>query len=131
MLKVLSIVDYSLNFEVLHYQYDRWLFKTSLLPSIYLEHQAVVQTAVFSRNLVLLPTGSGSTFTSSSCPPVWLPIILRDHQPVRMDLSLAFICSGSSPRPVLGAHRSVHIGDVPCGAHRGAESQGLPDWGQL
>ena len=67
MFKVLSpIVDYSLNFEVLHYQYDRWLFKTSLSPSIHLEHQAVVQTAVFSRNLVLLPTGSGSTFTLST-----------------------------------------------------------------
>ena len=63
--KMLSpVVDYSLDFEVLQHQYNRWLFKTITGTITPQRHQAVVPTPLFNQTHFRQLTGSGSISTS-------------------------------------------------------------------
>ena len=83
MHKVLSpILDYSLNFEVFHYQYDRWLFKTitvavnSSRASGCSPNGSLQQKILFCYLLAM-----AAPLPHRCCPSVWVSIILHDHQP--------------------------------------------------
>lgn len=89
MHKVLSpVVDYGMNYDLLQYQYDRWLFKTitgavnaskasGCSPNRSLENKAFSKTFWQHQHLFLID-GRGSS--------IWLPIFIHNHLPIRVDV---------------------------------------------
>ena len=96
MTKVMSqIRDYCLHYDLLQFQFDRWLFNTV--------------TGAIRRKPVLPGTGSGdedlqyravlalgAPFSCGCSPSIWLPVIVHYHQPIRVELSFC-VLAGTVP----------------------------------